>query len=231
MIVFSGVTDCYQPAEREFRLTRRCLEVALEARQPIGIISKNALVTRDLDILSEMSAMNLVHVFISITTLDRQLAREMEPRTSGPDARLRAISDLRSARVPVGVIVAPVIPSLNDGEIPSILCAAKNAGATTANYVLLRLPLTVEVVFREWLARACPSKASRIMDRIRATRDGKVNDSTWGERMCGTGEIAAHIRRSFQVFSKKHSLDGQLPELDCSQFLTPKTRTGQQFLF
>lgn len=152
-ITFSGVTDCYQPAEGEFRLTRQCLEVAWECRQPVSIVTKNALVLRDRELLTRMADKGLVHVYLSITTLDPELARDMEPRTSIPTARLRAVRQLREAGVPVGVMIAPVIPGLNDCEIPQILNAAKEAGAITAGYILLRLPLTVEPVFIEWLHR------------------------------------------------------------------------------
>ncbi|GIW82023.1 MAG: hypothetical protein KatS3mg105_3830 [Gemmatales bacterium] len=179
-ITFSGVTDCFQPAERQFRLTRQCLEVALECRQPVSIVTKNALVVRDLPILMQMASLHLVHVFVSITTLDPRLARDMEPRTSIPSARLRAVAMLAEAGVPVGVMVAPVIPGLNDAEIPSILEAAQKAGAMTANYILLRLPLDVESVFIEWLERTQPLKAARVLQRIRETRNGKLNSSAWG---------------------------------------------------
>lgn len=230
-ITFSGVTDCFQPAERKFQLTRRCLEVAMECRQPISIITKNALVIRDLDILKGLAVDNLAHVFLSVTTLDPQLARDMEPRTSIPAARLRAIETLAEAGVPVGVMVAPVIPSLNDSEVPGILEAAKKAGAMTAGFVLLRLPLTVEPVFKEWLERTQPLKAERILARIRETRGGKLNSSTWGERMVGSGEIAEQIQQMFRMFKRKHGLDNKLPPHDCSLFVPPVPKSGQMRLF
>lgn len=230
-IIFSGVTDCYQPIERRLRLTRRCLEVVQEARQPISIITKNALVVRDVDILREMAALDLVHVNISITTLDHKLARDMEPRTSIPSARLRAVRLLSEAGVPVRVLVAPLIPGLNDSEIPSILEAAAEAGAKHAGYVLLRLPATVEPVFREWLHRTQPTKAERVEGLIRQTRRGQLNRSEWGERMRGSGEIADQIERVFQVFLRRHKLDGGLPPHDCSRFRPPQGRSGQLRLF
>lgn len=230
-IVFSGVTDCYQPAEREFRLTRQCLEVALEARQPVGIVTKNALVTRDLDVLREMAVRRLVHVAISVTTLDAELARVMEPRTSIPAARLRAIRQLSDAGVPVRAMIAPIIPGLNDSEIPAMLARVKEAGAHNAGYILLRLPLTVEPVFREWLTRTQPLKAQKIEGLIRQTRDGKLSASAWGERMRGKGEIAEQVRSLFHVFAKKHGLDGDLPPHDFSQFRPPRSRSGQLRLF
>jgi DNA repair photolyase len=226
-IAMSGVTDCYQPAERQYRLTRGCLEVAAEARQPIGIITKNALVLRDLDLLRSMAAANLVHVNLSITTLDADLARSMEPRTSTPLARLQAVRELSEAGVPVRVLIAPVIPGLNEAEIPGILKTAQEAGAKGAGYVLLRLPLTVAPVFREWLERTHPSRLQRIEGRIRDARGGKLNDSEFGTRMCGTGEIAKQIGEIFRLFSKKYRLDGELPPYDCTHFRPP----GQTWLF
>lgn len=230
-ITFSGVTDCYQPAEREFQLTRQCLQAAAECRQPVSIITKNALVVRDLDVLRGMAADGLVHVFISITTLDPQLARDLEPRTSIPAARLRAIQSLADAGVPVGVMTAPIIPGLNDAEIPRLLQAASDAGALTAGYILLRLPLTVEPVFTEWIQRTQPLKAERVLGRIRQTRNGRLSSSAWGERMVGTGEIAEQISRLFQTFRTKYGLDGQLPPQNCSLFRPPQPRTGQLRLF
>ncbi|MFN0197527.1 MAG: PA0069 family radical SAM protein [Planctomycetaceae bacterium] len=221
VIAFSGVTDCYQPVEREFRLTRQCLEIALEFRQPVAIVTKNALVLRDLDILSDMAELNLVRVFLSINSLDRELARRLEPRTSIPASRLRAVQYLSEAGVPVGVMVAPVIPGLNDNEIPQVLEAAANAGAKSAAYILLRLPITVEPVFREWLTRNLPTHVERIEHRIRQTRHGKLNSSTWGERMKGAGPIADQIRSIFQLFKHKHGLDQELPPLDFTRFRDP----------
>ncbi len=229
-ITFSGVTDCYQPAERRFRLTRGCLEVALDCRQPVGIITKNALVVRDLDLLREMASLRLAHVFLSVTSLDPELARTMEPRTSIPVARLRAIRTLAEAGVPVGVMAAPVIPGLNDSEIPAILEAAKDAGAKSAGYVFLRLPLTVEPVFREWLQRTQPLKAERVEQRLKQSRHGKMSVSNWGERMRGEGEIAEQIGKMFRVFSQRVGFEG-MPEFDSSQFRPPVPRSGQLRLF
>ncbi len=230
-VVFSGVTDCYQPAERQFRLTRQCLEVALECRLPVGMITKNALVVRDADLLREMAAMRLVHANISITTLDAELARVMEPRTSTPAARLRAIQVLSEAGIPTRVMVAPIIPGLNDSEIPSILEAARAAGAQSAGHILLRLPLTVEPVFREWLHRTQPLKIQKIEGLIQETRGGKFSSSEWQERMRGTGEIAEQVHQLFRVFARKHNLDGSLPAYDFSQFRPATPRSGQLRLF
>ncbi|MEK6235754.1 MAG: PA0069 family radical SAM protein [Planctomycetales bacterium] len=230
-IMFSGVTDCYQPAERQFRLTRGCLETAWEFRQPVSVITKNALVVRDLDLLSQMAERNLVRVFVSVTTLEPELASVMEPRASIPSARLRAINMLADASVPAGVMVAPVIPGLNDTEIPGILAAAKDAGAATASYGLLRLSAPVEPVFLEWLERTQPDKRAKIERRIRDAHGGKLNNSEWGERMRGTGEIAAQIGNLFQVFRRKHGLDGKTPPLDFNGFQRPDPDPKQRKLF
>ena len=230
-IMFSGVTDCYQPAERQFRLTRQCLELVSECRQPVSIITKNALVVRDRDILQKLAADDLVHVFVSVTTLEAELAREMEPRTSIPAARLRAIEMLAEAGIPVGVLIAPVIPGLNDSEIPAVLKAAKNAGAATASYTLLRLPLTVEPVFREWLERTQALKAERVLSRIQRTRGGKLSSSTWSERMSGTGETAEQIRKIFRLFRTRYGMDRKQPPHNCSLFRPPVPKSGQLRLF
>ena len=230
-IAMSGVTDPYQPCERRFQLTRRCLAVAAAARQPIGIITKSALVLRDLDLLSEMAAQNLIHVNISVTTLDAQLGRSMEPRTSSPAGRLRAIRELSAAGVPVRVLVAPVIPGLTDAELPAILSAAREAGAMSAGYIILRLPLAVGPVFLEWLERTRPDMKGRIEGRIRAVRGGKLNESRFGERMTGSGHIADQIHQLFSVFSRRLGLDGGLPPYDCSRFHPPPNASGQGRLF
>ena len=230
-ITFSGVTDCYQPAERGFRLTRGCLEVAWEARQPISIITKNALVVRDLDILRPMAAARLAHVNISVTTLDAELGRTMEPRTSTPAARLRAIRVLRDAGVPVRVMVAPVIPGLTDSEMPSILAAAAEAGAQGAGFVVLRLPLTVRPVFLEWLERTHPDSRERIENAIRSVRGGALNAAEFGTRMSGTGLRAQQIESIFRTFAKKHGLNGKLPAYDFEQFRAPPSASGQMRLF
>ncbi len=230
-IALSGVTDCYQPCERRFRLTRACLEVAAAARQPMSVITKNALVVRDLDLLGGMAADGVVHVNVSITTLDADLARSLEPRTSTPTARLRAVRALAEAGVPVRVMVAPIIPGLNDSEVPAILAAAKEAGACAAGYQLLRLPLTVAPVFREWLQRERPAQAGRVEGRIRDVRGGKLNDAQFGQRMCGTGELARQIGELFRLFARRYGLDGKMPAYDCSRFCPPLPKSGQLRLF
>jgi DNA repair photolyase len=230
-IVFSGVTDCYQPVERQLRLTRGCLEVAAECRQPVGIITKNALVTRDLDLLMELAAYGAVSVAVSVTSLDQELTRVMEPRTSSPAARLRAIGELAAAGVPVTASVAPIIPGLNDHEIPAILQAARDAGARGAGYVLLKLPTTVREVFLDWLRRQRPNHAAKVESLVRSTRGGKLNSSKWGERQRGRGEIADQIAQTFKVFAKRYGFDGMMPPLNAANFRPPRPTSGQLSLF
>jgi DNA repair photolyase len=232
-IALAPNTDAYQPGEREFRLTRRCLEVAAEFKQPIALITKNALVLRDLDILAPMAAQGLAQANVSLTTLDGGLARSMEPRTSTPASRLKAIRELSGAGVPVRVFVAPVIPGLNDHEIPAILEAARDAGARAASYTMLRLPLTVAPVFLEWLDRCAPGRKEKVEGRIRGMRGGRLNSARFGDRMSGTGVMAGQIGSLFKVFARKCGLDGGLPPLDCSRFRRPGPRSGdgQMWLF
>ena len=230
-IALSGVTDCYQPAERRFKLTRQCLEVAAEFRQPMIIITKNALVLRDLDLLRDLASQNLTQVNISITTLDAELVRSMEPRTSTPAARLRAVKALADEGIPVRVLMAPIIPGLNESEIPAVLAASKDAGATGAGYVMLRLPLTVGPVFWEWLQRTHPGRFQRVQRRIKEVRGGKFNDSEFGTRMSGKGRTSRGIADLFCLFRKRHGLDGPVTPLDCSQFHNPHPKSGQLHLF
>jgi DNA repair photolyase len=227
----SGVTDCYQPIERKLQLTRRCLQVALETRQPLAVVTKNALVTRDIDLLAPLAADGAATVSLSVTTLDQSLSRVMEPRTSSPDAKLRAIAELSRAGIPVTVLVAPVVPGLTDHEIPRILQAAKDAGTVSAGYILLRLPLTVEPVFMEWLRRARPAEASKVETRIRATRGGKLYDGRFGERMRGSGAIADQIAASFRLFARRCGLSTTRPPLTADRFRRPLPASGQRWLF
>ena len=229
-IVMSGVTDPYQPAEREYRITRGCLEVMLEARQPVGLITKNALIVRDLDLLRELAALQLVHVAVSITTLDAGLARELEPRTSSPRGRLRAVRALADAGVPVRVMTAPIIPGLNDSEIPALLAAAAEAGATAAGYTMLRLPWSVRPVFLDWLSRVRPLAREKVEHLIRDVRGGELNSSEWRERMRGTGVIADQIAQLFKVCRRRSGLDGALPDYDLTLFRRPQPSRGQMRL-
>ncbi len=229
-LTFSGVTDCYQPAERDFELTRKCLAVASDCQVPISIVTKNALVLRDLDLLADMARRQLASVFVSITSLDAELARAMEPRTSTPAARLRTVETLAMAGVPVGVMIAPVVPGLNDHEIPVILKAAKGVGARDARYLLLRLPLTVEPVFREWLARTQPTKQAKIESYLRQVRDGRLNSAKFGQRHTGTGELASQIANLFRVFHQQQAFAG-MPVLDTTQYRPAIPASGQLRLF
>jgi DNA repair photolyase len=230
-IMISGVTDCYQPAERRFKLTRGILEVLLEARQPACMITKNSLVCRDLDILAPLAVHNLVSVALSITTLNAELARTLEPRTATPAAKLRAIRALSAAGVPVRVMIGPVIPGLTDQEIPAILAAAKEAGACGAGHVMLRLPLNVAPVFMHWLQTNRPLAAERVESLIREMRGGKLYESRWGERMRGNGVYAEGIDKTFEVFAHKLGLNAPWEPLDSSQFRPPEMAGGQRRLF
>jgi DNA repair photolyase len=220
-IAMSGVTDCYQPAERRFRLTRRCLEVCAKLRHPIFIITKNALVTRDIDVLQELARYDCIAVHVSVTTLDSELGGKMEPRASRPAARLRAIRELSTAGIPVGVMVAPTIPGLTDHEMPAILDAAAEAGATRAGYVLLRLPHAVKEVFVRWLEDNVPGKKERILDRVRALRGGKLYDSTWGKRGTGEGIFADQLGQMFEVAVRRAGLTTDRFALSTAHFRKP----------
>lgn len=230
-IMLSGVTDCYQGIERHFQLTRQCLQVASSANQPMMITTKNALVTRDLDILQPMARRNLISVAISITSLDQSLTRILEPRTSAPLARLRAVRELSSAGVPVMVMVAPLIPGLNDDEMPAILQAAAEHGARSASYTMLRLPTSVRPVFLDWVQRFVPNKQQRIENAIRSVRGGELNSGQFGERMRGTGAMADQWSSLFKMLKKKHKLDAPMPMLDRDQFSPPADEHGQLRLF
>jgi DNA repair photolyase len=221
-IGMSGVTDCYQPIERRLKLTRQCLAVLAEFRNPVSIITKNALVTRDLDLLRELAAYRAVHVNLSITTLDADLARKLEPRAASPKGRLAAMETLAKAGVPVGVLVAPAIPAINDHEIPSVLAAAKAAGASWAYTEVLRLPLTVAPIFQEWLEWNFPERKEKVLGRIRAIRGGKLNDPRFGSRMRGEGIFADQISQMFHVACRKLGLPEEGPELSAAAFRRPQ---------
>jgi len=202
-IMLSSVTDCYQPIERQFRLTRQCLEVLHEFRHPVCIVTKNALVARDADILAEMARYNGIVVTLSITSLDAKLQRAMEPRASTPQARLAAMETLASAGVPVAVNAAPMVPGLTDHEIPAILEAAWKAGARRAAYTVVRLPYAVKHLFEQWLETHYPTKKDKVLDFLRDIHGGKVYDATFGKRMGGTGPRAEQIKRMFVISAKK----------------------------
>jgi len=220
-IMMSGVTDCYQPAERQFRLTRQCLEVMAEFRQPVGIITKNFLVTRDVDLLAQMARHDCAAVNVSVTSLDADLASRLEPRAARPAHRLRAIRLLADAGVPVNVLVAPVIPGLTDHEIPAILDAAAAAGARRAGYVLLRLPYAVKDIFLQWLETELPSKKDRVLSRLRELRGGKLYDATFGQRMRGEGIFAEQIKQLFAVSARRAGLNRSEIKLSTAHFRRP----------
>ncbi|HYC73729.1 PA0069 family radical SAM protein [Brevundimonas sp.] len=230
-IHIGGNTDPYQPVERELKSTRSILEVLQRFRHPLSIITKSVLIGRDADILGAMGREGLASAYVSITTLDRGLARAMEPRASTPAKRLEAISRLAEAGCPVGVGFAPVIPGLNDHELESVLEAAARAGATSAMYVTLRLPLEIKDLFREWLADARPDRAARVMSLVRQTRGGRDYDPDWNQRMKGTGPVAELIATRFRAAVKRYGLDGPRHVLDETKFRVPPDMKKQMDLF
>jgi DNA repair photolyase len=220
-ITMSGNTDCYQPAERRLRLTRGCLEVLAEFRNPVAMITKNHLVTRDVDWLSELAKWNAALVYISVTTLDADLCADLEPRTSRPSLRLKAITELSAAGIPVGVNVAPVIPGLTDHEMPAILKAASEAGARYAGFTPVRLPLAVRPLFEEWLERRRPERKSKILNLIQSMRGGRLNDPRFGSRMRGEGPIAENLRQMFSLHTRKLGLNRERFSLSSEHFRRP----------
>lgn len=218
----SGVTDAYQPVERKLRITRGCLEVLAEFRNPVAIVTKNALVARDADLLGGLARHHAAAVFLSVTTLDDDLARRLEPRTSPPSRRLAAIESLTAAGVPTGLMVAPVIPGLNDQEIPAILAAGAKAGARHAGYVPLRLPGAVGPLFEAWLDRHEPGRKAKILARVRSLRGGKLNDARFGDRMRGQGAFAAIIDAVFQASCRREGLNAERLRLSTDAFRRPE---------
>jgi DNA repair photolyase len=221
VISLSGVTDPYQPVERRLKLTRRCLAVLAEFRNPVTIVTKNNLVARDMDLLAELAGCHAVAVFISLTTLDARLRQILEPRTSTPAARLATISALAKAGIPAGVLVAPVIPGLTDHEIPAVVAAAAQAGATFAAHSALRLPLAVAPLFEEWLDLNLPRQKNKILHRLRAMRRGKLNNAQFGLRLKGEGIYADQIAALFHVACRRAGWSGQAPELSAAFFRRP----------
>ncbi len=231
-INIGSATDVYQPIEREWRLTRGLLELMLETRHPLTIVTKNALIERDLDLLQALAEQNLVAVYVSVTTLDADMARSLEPRASAPWRRLQAVRTLALAKVPVGVLVAPVIPFINDESMESILREAAGAGADYANYIVLRLPWEVKAVFEEWLFAHFPDRAQRVLHRIEDLRNGRRNDPAFGSRMRGSGLWADLLRQRFELTARKLGLNRTRLKLDTQRFLFPARagydRPGQQ---
>ena len=220
-IVMSGVTDCYQPVERKLKLTRRCLEVLLEFRNPVAIITKNFLVTRDLDVLAELAKHHCASVCLSVTTLDNDLRKVMEPRTSPPPARLAAIRKLAEAGIPVSVNVAPIIPGLTDHEMPKILQAARDAGASSAGFTVVRLPFANAPLFEQWLQTHFPDRKEKVLNRIKSMRDGKLYDAAWGKRFRGEGIFAEQIAQMFEVARRRAGFKGDFADLSTSAFRRP----------
>jgi DNA repair photolyase len=230
-IHIGGNTDPYQPQERTLRVTREIIEVMARFRHPMSVITKSALITRDIDLLAPMGEAGFARAAVSITTLDRGLARTMEPRAATPERRLDAVRRLTAAGVPTMVMFAPVIPGLNDHELEGVLQRAAEAGAFSAGYVALRLPLEIKDLFREWLAANVPDRAARVMSLVRQMRGGKDYDAQWGQRMKGEGPIADVIAQRFKIARRRFGLDRSLPPLDLSQFKVPPKPGDQGDLF
>jgi DNA repair photolyase len=229
-IALGSNTDPYQPIEREWQITRQLLEVLAECRHPVSIVTKSALVERDLDLLMRLAEGDLVQVFISVTTLDNELARRMEPRASSPRRRLQAIKTLNEAGVPCGVMVAPVIPFLTDAELEHVLQAAHEHGARSACYTLLRLPYELKDLFKDWLATHYPLKAEHVMSRLREMRGGRENDPNFGSRFRGNGLFADLLQQRFRLACERMGYNLKDAPLDTGRFIPP-TRNGQQELF
>ena len=228
VIAISGVTDPYQPVERKLQLTRRCLEVLADFRNPVAIITKSHLVTRDADVLGELARFDAIGVSVSITTLDPKLANIMEPRAATPELRLAAIEALASAGIPVGVMVAPVVPAITDHEMPAILAAARKAGARSAGYVVLRLPWAVGPLFIRWLDEHFPERKEKVLSRIRDLRDGKLYQAEWGVRGRGEGAFAKQIATLFDVTTRKLGLNEDRSPMSAGAF---RRRGAQASLF
>jgi DNA repair photolyase len=223
----SGVTDPYQPVERRLQITRQCLEVLVEFRNPVCFVTKSHLITRDADLIGELARFDAAGAILSITTLDRDLARRLEPRAATPDLRLDALRCLSEAGVPTGVMVAPIIPGLTDHEVPAILAAAADAGARVAGYTIVRLPLAVAPLFEAWLDAHAPGRKQKVLNRLRAMRGGRLNDPRMGKRMRGEGAFAVQIDQLFRLGLKRAGLTTNFPSLSTAHFRRP----GQLALF
>src|SRR6478609_7418954 len=220
-ISLSGNTDCYQPAEKKFRITRQILEICLEFNQPVGIITKNAGILRDKDLLVQMASKNLVSVLVSITSFQEELRRVMEPRTTTAKQRLRVIKELSDAGVRAGVMLGPMIPGLNEHEMQRIMEAASANGATFSAYTFIRLNGAIKLIFHDWLLKNFPDRADKVWHMIENSHDGKVNDTRWGVRMRGEGNIAEMVNQQYKKYGKIYGLNAERWELDCSQFRRP----------
>lgn len=223
-ISLSGNTDCYQPAERKFKLTRQLLEIALAHKQPIGMITKNSLILRDLDILQEMAKLNLIMVYVSITSLNEKLRQKMEPRTTTAKQRLKIIADLSMAGIPTGVMAAPMIPGLNDHEMPAILKACATNGAKKAGFTVVRLNGSIGQIFEDWLSKNFPDRFDKVWHQIQACHNGNVNDSRFGTRMHGEGNFAELISNTFKLHCRLNGLNVEDIQLNRSLFKVPKAQ-------
>jgi DNA repair photolyase len=235
-IAIGANTDCYQPIERKYGITRQIIEVLAACEHPFHLVTKSALVERDLDLIAPMAKKNLAKVFVSIGTLDRQLARNLEPRAASPQRRLDVLKALSESGVPCGVMVAALIPALNDKNLEHVLEAAAAAGATEAGYVLMRLPNELKDLFKEWLAAHYPQRAEHVISIVRQIRGGRDNDPRFGTRMSGTGNFAELIEKRFDIACRRFGLNGhgagrKITELDCSRFRPPPPPSGQMALF
>lgn len=224
----AGNTDCYQPLERKYKITRSLLEVMLEYKNPVGLITKNALILRDIDLLSELAKHNLVHVMVSITSLREELRLLMEPRTATAKKRLGVIEELSKNNIPAGVMTAPIIPGLNSDEVPDIIKEVAQRGGMAAGFTIVRLNGEIKNIFHDWLYKNLPDAADKIWNHIKACHGGQVNDSRWEYRMHGGGQIAESIQQLFQVAKKKYMGGRSMPEFNFSEFKRP-VRTGGQF--
>lgn len=228
-ISISGNTDCYQPIERKMGITRQLLEICLEYRNPVGVLTKNALVLRDVDVLQELARLNLVRVFTSITSLDENIRLKMEPRTASYRQRLKVVETMSKNGIPTGIMNAPIIPGLTDKDMPAVLKAASEAGARWAGYTVVRLNGAIGIIFKDWLYKAFPDSADKIWNAICECHGGSVNDSRWGDRVVGDGRFAEMIRDQFRLFCRKYRLNETEIEYDTSLFR--RMKGGQLPLF
>ncbi len=229
VIMLSGNTDCYQPIERKLKITRGLLEVFLKYKNPVSIITKNNVILRDLDILSELAKLNLVHVSVSITSLDEQLRHKLEPRTITASGRLAVIKKLSMCNIPVRVMVAPIIPGLNSNEVPNIIKAAADAGVLDAGFTIVRLNGSIAEIFTDWVYKAFPARAEKVLNMVAACHGGNLNDSRWGTRMSGEGNIAESIHQLFKLGCTRFLSGRQMPEYDYAHFTPLAGRQTEMF--
>jgi DNA repair photolyase len=223
--MLSGNTDCYQPIERRLNITRHLLEIFLKYKNPVSIITKNNVILRDIDLLTELASMNLVHVNVSITSLNEQLRQKLEPRTVTATGRLAVVQKLSEKGIPVRVMAAPIIPGLNSNEVPNIIKAAADRGALAAGFTMVRLNGSVAEIFSDWIHKAFPDRAEKVLNMIRSCHDGKLNDSEYGRRMSGDGQVAKSIHQMFKMACNRFLADRAMPEYDYSLFVP---RSGKQ---